>query len=66
MSNAFPFSINGVTFPTRAALENALEKLSKGPTAAHTQAAVDLIEEAKAARVLSTDQIQDIKKSLHL
>lgn len=66
MSSSFPFSISGVTFTTRAALENALEKLAKGPTPAHTQAAVQLIQEIAAARVLSADEIQEIKEDLHL
>jgi len=66
MSNGFPFSVNGVTFKTRTALENSLDKLANGPTATHTKAALDLLQEAQHARVLSKDEVQEIKKSLHL
>ena len=66
MSSGFPFSTDGVTFRARAELENAIEKLAKGPTVDHTKAAANLIRAAVSGRVLNADQAQDMKSRLHL
>lgn len=66
MSNAFPWSVSGVTFRTRGELERAVERLAAGGTREHLTAAKKLMHEAITQHKLSAHQFTEIKERLHL
>lgn len=62
----FPWTSNGLTFRTRAHLENTVESFAGAGTKKHLAAAQTLLREAMNANRLSADQYTDIKERLHL
>lgn len=62
----FPWKAHGITFTSRVHLEQTIESLSKGKSAAHVNAAQTLLRDAMHHYKLSTDQYTDIKERLHL
>lgn len=62
----FPWTCNGVTFKTRGELERGIEQLASGPTIAHTRAATNLLYLAHKGLALTSDQMTEIKTTLHL
>lgn len=62
----FPWKAHGIVFTSRVHLEQTVEKLSAGQTAAHVDAAQTLLRDAIHHNKLSADQYTEIKGRLHL
>lgn len=66
MGNAFPWSIEGLTFRSRADLEKVIERFASAGTHQHLEAARVLAQKAVKQHKLSADQYTEIKERLHL
>lgn len=66
MVKAFPWSINGLNFRSRAELERVVEAFASAGTREHLSAAKTLMREAIKQNKLSADQHAEIKERLHL
>ena len=66
MVKAFPWTVNGLTFRTRAELERMVEAFVNAGTREHLAAASELMRAAIKQSKLSADQYTEIKERLHL
>lgn len=64
--NRFPWESNGITFRSRAELENVIEQFARAGTKEHINAAQTLLRRAIGASKLTADQYNEMIKRLHL